>query len=68
MKTIITTENEREALRLLKSADMVSFIWELKHNGWRHLEHSGYDWQPAWEKINELLDYYEIDIDQLHEG
>jgi hypothetical protein len=59
------TNDIKEAKRMLKSNDMASFIWELVHNGWRELKHNDYDYIPAWEKINELLEEHNIDIEDL---
>jgi len=67
MITTISTTDEPEAKRLVKSTDMAMFIWELKHNGWREFKHTDYDYQKAWNKINEMLDEYNIDIDDLIE-
>ncbi len=65
MKAIFETDKEDEIKRLAKVDNMASFIWELKHNGWRELADAGYDFEPAWAKINELLDKHYIDIDEL---
>ncbi len=59
------TEDEQEIKRLAKSNDMANFIWELVHNGWRDFKHTNYDYQPAWNKINELLEQHNINIDDL---
>ena len=59
------TSDQKEQLRIIKSLDMACFIFELKNNAWRGFENNGYDYEPAWEKINELLDYHKIDIDEL---
>lgn len=59
------TEDEQEIKRLAKSNDMAQFIWELVHNGWRDFKHTDYDYQPAWDKINELLEEHKINIDDL---
>jgi hypothetical protein len=59
------TNDIKEAKRILKSDAMASFIWELVHNGWRELKHNDYDYIPAWEKINELLEEHNIDIEDL---
>ena len=65
MKHIFETEDEQEAKRIVKSLDMANFIWELVHNGWRDFKHTDYDYNPAWEKINQLLVEHNIDIDDL---
>jgi replication initiation and membrane attachment protein DnaB len=59
------SEDEQEIKRLAKANDMAQFIWELVHNGWRDFKHTDYDYQPAWDKINELLEQYKINIDDL---
>lgn len=65
MKVTFTSTNEQEIKRLAKSNDMAQFIWELVHNGWRDFKHTDYDYQPAWNKINELLEEHKINIDDL---
>jgi len=65
MKHIFETEDEQEAKRIVKSLDMANFIWELVHNGWRDFKHTDYDYDPAWEKINQLLAEHNINIDDL---
>lgn len=67
MKVKIEAEDEYEMKRLLKSTDMALFIWELVHNGWRDFKHTDYDYQKSWDKINELLERYNINIDDLVE-
>jgi len=61
------TNNIKEAKRMLQSENMASFIWELVHNGWREFKHTNYDYTKAWSKIHELLEEYNIDIDDLIE-
>ena len=65
MKAKFTSEDPKEILRLTKSLDMACFIWELVHNGWREFKHTNYDYERAWDKINRLLEEYNIDIDEL---
>jgi len=65
MKMKITTKDKQEMKRLLKADDMASFIWELVHNGWREFKHTDYEYEKAWEKINELLEEHDINIDEL---
>ena len=67
MKATFTAKDPLEIKRLSKADDMALFIWELKYNGWRDFKHTDYDYQPAWEKINTLLEEYRIDIDDLTE-
>ena len=65
MKATFTTEEPQEILRLAKSTNMAHFIWELVHNGWRDFKHTDYDYEPAWDKIHELLKDHGIDADEL---
>lgn len=65
MKATFLTDDPNEIKILAKANDMAMFIWELKHNGWRDFKHTDYDYEPAWNKINELLDQYKINIDDL---
>jgi len=65
MVVTFTSEDDQEIKRLAKSNDMAQFIWELVHNGWRDFKHTNYDYQPAWNKINELLEQHNINIDDL---
>lgn len=67
MKAIFETDDPFEIKRLAKSTDMAYFIWELVHNGWRDFKHTDYDYQKAWDKIRELLDEHNINIDDLVE-
>ena len=67
MKVVFETEDPQEARRLAKAMDMASFIWELKHNAWRKFKHTDYDYEKAWDAINELLEEFHIDIDDLTE-
>ena len=65
MKAIFESEDPQEIKRLAKSYDMAEFIWQLVHNGWRDFKHTDYDYEPAWDKIHELLEKYKINIDEL---
>lgn len=65
MKVIFESEEEQEIKRLAKASDMAMFIWELVHNGWRDFKHTDYDYQPYKDKIHELLEEYNINIDEL---
>lgn len=67
MKTIFETRDPLEIKRIIKSQDMAMFIWELVHNGWREFRDTDYDYEPAWKKIQELLDEHNINIDELIE-
>jgi hypothetical protein len=65
MKATFETEDPKEIIQLAKASDMASFIWELTHNGWREFKHTDYDYEKAWGKINELLEEYNINPDEL---
>jgi hypothetical protein len=65
MKITIETEDKSEAIKLLKADSMAAFIWELVHNGWREFKHTNYEYEKAWNKIRELLEEYNIDIDEI---
>lgn len=67
MKAYFESEDSMEIKRIVKADDMAFFIWELVHNGWREFKHTDYDYQPAWDKIKELLDEHGIDIDDITE-
>lgn len=51
----------------MKSSDMAIFIWELKHNFWRKWKHddSEFNLETYKEALNELLDEYNINPDEL---
>ena len=65
MKAVFISEDPKEINRWSKADDMANFIWELVMNGWRDFKHTDYDYSPAWEKINKLLEEYHIDVDEL---
>jgi hypothetical protein len=65
MKATFESEDPKEIIQLAKSSVMAWFIWELVHNGWREFKHTDYDYEPAWEKINELLNEYGINVEEL---
>ena len=65
MKVTFESDDIIEIKRLSKSDDMASFIWELVHNGWRDFKHTDYDYEKSWDKINELLEEHNINIDDL---
>ena len=65
MKAFFKAEDITEAKRLAKANDMAMFIWELVYNGWREFKYTDYDYQKAWNKINDLLDEFGIDIDDI---
>jgi len=66
MEATFKTSDNQEIKRLSKADDMASFIWELVHNGWRDFKHADYDYTPAWEKINIMLEEHNIIIDDLY--
>jgi len=41
--------------------------WQIIHNGWKDFKHTDYDYQKAWDKIREILEEYNIDVDDLVE-
>lgn len=65
MKATFETTDENEIKRIAKANDMTDFIFELVKNGWRDFKNTDYDYQPAWDKINRLLEQHNIDIDDL---
>jgi hypothetical protein len=65
MKATFETEDPKEIIQLAKASDMACFIWELTHNGWRDFKHTDYDYEKAWDKINELLEEFNINPDEL---
>lgn len=65
MKITIESDDVTEIKRIAKSHDMACFIFQLKHNAWRSFKNTDYDYQIAWNRINELLEEYKIDIDDL---
>ena len=65
MKAVFISEDPKEITRWAKSDDMANFICELVMNGWRDFKYTDYDYHPAWEKINKLLEEYHIDVDEL---
>jgi len=65
MKVTFESDDIIEIKRLSKSDDMASFIWELVHNGWRDFKHTDYDYTKSWDKIRELLEEHNINIDDL---
>lgn len=67
MKATFESKDAQEIKRLSKSTDMALFIWELVHNGWREFKHTDFEYEKAWNKINELLNDFKIDIDDLVE-
>lgn len=69
MEFTVTTDDQVEARRFLKSMDMASFIFELAHNTRKALSHNDHDdyEEAIWDRIYQLLDDYGIDINDLIE-
>lgn len=65
MKAVFTSEDPQEIKRLAKATDMASFIFDLVMNLWRDFKYTDYDYEPAWEKIRDLLKEHRIDIEDL---
>jgi hypothetical protein len=61
MKATFSTKDPNEIIILSKANDMQSFIFELVNNGWREFKHIDYDYRPAWKKINELIEEYNLE-------
>lgn len=53
--------------RCIKSNDMASFIWELKHNFWRKWKHNEEDFNldSYKEALQELMEEYNIHPNEL---
>lgn len=60
-------DDEMAMKRAMKSSDMASFIWELKHNFWREWKHddSDFNLETCREALNGLLDDYNIHPEEL---
>lgn len=67
MKATFKSKDINEIKRLAKADDMAACLWELVHNAWREFKNTDYDYEKAWDKINEVLDEYNIDVDDLTE-
>ena len=65
-KFIIETDDPTEAKMLAHANDMAGAIWQFKANGFRQFKDTDYDYQPAWDAFNEILQEYGIDIDDLY--
>ena len=72
MKAIIkynldNIDDERAMKKAMKSSEMASFIWELQHNFWRKWKHddSDFNLETYREALRDLLDEYNINIDEL---
>jgi hypothetical protein len=60
-------DDEKDHMRCIKAPDMVSFIWELKHNFWRKWKHDDTDFtlDNYKEALCDLLQEHNINIDEL---
>ena len=60
-------EDRKEHMRCMKSSDMASFIWELKHNFWRKWKHddSDFNLDNYKDALWDLLQDYIVNIDEL---
>ena len=60
-------DDEMAMKRSMKSTDMAMFIWELQHNFWRKWKHddSDFNLETYREALRDLLDEYNINIDEL---
>lgn len=65
MKVTFESSDPMEIKRLAKAEDMAIFIWHLVHNRIRDLEKTGVDCDPFRVMVNELLEEFWIDIDEL---
>lgn len=62
-------EEEMAMKKAMKSSDMAGFIWDLQHNFWRKWKHDETDFnlETYREALGELLENYNINIDELIE-
>jgi hypothetical protein len=63
-------DENQDFKRCIKSKDMATLLWELKHNGYKNCvkdsDDFGYDdLFTAFEYINKLFEEYNVDIDDL---
>lgn len=65
MKATFESEDPKEIKRLAASTDMALCLWEIVKNGWRDFKHTDYDYRLAWNKIHEILEKHNIDVDTL---
>lgn len=65
MKVIIESDDPMEIKRLIKSKDMALCLWDIIHNSWREFKHTDYDYKLYLEKIGDLMDEHDINIDEL---
>jgi len=73
MKYTIVTHDDVEALRILKSLDMASALWDIQHNLRKRCEWAteGMNSEDTFDKIfdelNDILIEHDIDTDNLIE-
>jgi hypothetical protein len=67
MKATFETDDPTEIKRISKANDMAFFIFHLQYNVWKDFEDSDIDYSPVRQRINELLDEYSININDLTE-
>lgn len=67
MRVTITTEDEMEAKRLVKSFDMASVLFEIHNNLFRYFEDDECDHTAVFEKIGDIFEEHDIDVDELIE-
>lgn len=65
MKFEFKTNKKSEVMRMLKSDDMFEALFKLSHNAWRTLPEQ--QQQPFLDVITEVLNYYEINLDEMCE-
>ena len=65
MKATFESEDPQEIKVLAKASDMACCLWEIVHNGWREFKHTDYDYSQAWDKIREIIDEHNINVDEL---
>lgn len=69
MKVTFETDDPKEILRLSKSLDMALALFEIQNNVWRQFKNGEdkIDFQEYREAVNEVLEEYNINIDDLIE-
>jgi len=65
MKATFKSKDPQEIKRMARVDDLASFIWQLKNNSWREFKHTSYDYLPYKEKIEQMLEEHNINIDEL---
>lgn len=65
MKAKFISKDEKEINRLARSLDMASFIFQLTHNSRKY--YFDEDGEKAWQRVLDLLEEYNINIDDLIE-